>query len=122
MLSPFSLFQRNTKTGKVWYARYFDASGQVIATRSTQIPCTGKKKRKIDAYKQAEIIQQSVQESEIKTLLLPYLESFWQKSSPYVQSKRIAEKKALSSKYLELNLLGIQTHVLPYKPLSFNTY
>ena len=116
MLSPFSLFQRNTKKGKVWYARYFDASGRVIATRSTTIPCTGKKNRKIDAYKQAEIIRQSIEDQGKCPLLIPYLKSFWNESSPYVQSKRIAEKKALSSKYLELNFLGIKTHVLPYEP------
>lgn len=38
--SPFSLYKYSTKSAVIWYARFYDESGKVYATRSTGIPCT----------------------------------------------------------------------------------
>lgn len=118
MRSPFSLYKKNLKSGIYWYARFFNPKTKTYSiTRSTGIPCTGKKGRRIEAYKEAEKIAETIEIDESK-LLLPYLESFWKEDSPYLKSKRIAEKKPVSAYYIELNASGIEKHVKPFKPFA----
>ena len=119
MRSPFSLFKYKTQSGFIWYARFYDQkSGEVIKTKSTGIPCTGKKGKKIEAYKKAELILNELGEENKSPYFIPYLESFWTENSPYVKSKRIVEKKPLSNLYIEINVSVIKNHIKPYKPFQ----
>ncbi|MCK5153249.1 MAG: site-specific integrase [Spirochaetales bacterium] len=119
MRSPFSLFKYKTKTGLIWYARFYNQkSGEVIKTKSTGISCTGKKGRKIEAYKKAELILNELEEKNKSPYFIPYLEAFWTKNSPYVKSKRVVEKNPLSNLYIEINVSVIKNHIKPYKPFQ----
>jgi len=114
MRSPFSLYVKKLKSGPVWYARFYDpATDKYSITRSTGIPCTGKKKRKIEAYKVAEKLSETILDDR-SPLFLSYLTSFWKENSQYMRSKRLVEKKPVSHDYIKLNALGIKKHVLPY--------
>lgn len=113
MASPFSLFQRKTQSGLVWYARFNDQYGKLVVTKSTGIPVVGKKGKRQDAYKKAKEMLDTLHFQNSPSYLA-YLESFWKDGSKYVRSKRIAEKKPLSNYYVQLNAAGIEKHVKPF--------
>lgn len=51
---PFTLYKKETKTGAVWYARFWDETAQRYAvTRSTGVPAEGKKQRRYEAEQAA---------------------------------------------------------------------
>lgn len=113
MRSPFSLFQRKTQSGLVWYARFYDRYGNLVATKSTGIPVIGKKGKRQAAFKKAKEMLDTLH-FQNSLSYLSFLESFWKEGSPYIKSKRIAEKKPLSTYYVQLNAAGIEKHVKPF--------
>lgn len=113
MCSPFSLFQRKTQSGLVWYVRFNDQYGKLAVTKSTGIPVVGKKGKRQDAYKKAKEMLDTLHFQNSPSYLV-FLESFWKDDSKYVKSKRIAEKKPLSNYYVYLNATGIQKYVKPF--------
>ena len=50
MRCPFSLYEKQTKKGLVWYARFWNEKARKYTlTRSTEIYVEGKKKRRSEA-------------------------------------------------------------------------
>ena len=111
--SPFSLYTKQLKSGKVWYARYFNPETNTYdITKSTGVKCVGKKGRKIEAYEWARS-HIPVRELESQKLI-PYLENFWSQDSEYLRMKRVVEKKEFSQSYVKLSADGIRLYVKPY--------
>jgi hypothetical protein len=51
---PFTLYQKETQAGPVWYARFWDETARRYAvTRSTGVPVEGKKQRRYEAEQAA---------------------------------------------------------------------
>ena len=47
---PFTLYQKQTLSGPVWYARFWDEnSSRYAVTRSTGVPVEGKRLRRYEA-------------------------------------------------------------------------
>ena len=93
MRSPFSLYTKKLKSGLFWYVRFYDSTtGKYSITRSTGIPCSGKKGRKIEAHKVAEEILIKMQDEQSPYLLL-YLEEFWTVNSKYARQKKLTERE-----------------------------
>lgn len=116
--SPFSLYAKRLKGGAVWYARFLDpGSGQYTITRSTGIPVTGKKGRKLEAHKAAERMLPDIHPG-TNPPLVEYLLGFWSPGSAYLRHKALVDRKPLSAAYVEINALGIRKWVLPYPPFS----
>ncbi len=54
MRSPFSLYTKKLKSGLVWYVRFYNPqTGKYSISRSTGIPCNGKRGNQVEAYKVA---------------------------------------------------------------------
>lgn len=118
MRSPFSLYEKQLKSGAVWYARFYNSVTQKYSiTRSTGVPCTSKKGRKREAFR---VASEMVEKICLKKtpFFLDFLKSFWKENSSYLKSKRLLEKKPLSTYYVESNRAGIEKHVKPYKQFS----
>ena len=136
MRRPFTLYKENTKSGIVWYARFWDEEAQKYKhSRSTGVFVEGKKERRYEADETAKklyadfIIQKKEAETRafqqstpitppVKTVadtpLIEYLKNFWQPDSQYSNFKRNVEKEALSLGYIQNNHEDIRRHVEPY--------
>ncbi len=113
MRSPFSLYIKKLKTGAFWYARFTHENGDYAGTLSTGIPCTGKKGRKNEAYEVAKKLSENIVVPDAP-YFIDYIEAFWKADSPYVKSKRLAEKKPITNQYIANSASGIRLHVKPF--------
>jgi integrase len=115
--APFSLFTKSNKSGKVWYARFYNLeTGKYDTTKSTGVKCVGKKGRKMEAYEWARNHIPNSEESSPK--LIPFLENFWSANSEYIRSKKVVEKKEFAGYYISSNANGIRLHVKTYPPFK----
>jgi len=136
MRCPFTLYKENTKSGKFWYARFWDEEAQKYKhSRSTGVMVEGKKERRYEAEEAARKLIPEVEASkeakaakatqgtpatQIKeksvadTPLLEYLESFWMPDSQYTNYKWNVEKEPLSLEYIQNSHEDIRRHVASY--------
>ena len=143
MRRPFTLYKENTKTGIVWYARFWDEAAQKYKhSRSTGVFVEGKKERRYEAEeaarklfenfevnKAAETKPTVTQPTETPaqvtpinlkknivadTPLIEYLSNFWTENSEYARFKRDVKNKPLTPYYLEMNHDDIRRHVEPF--------
>jgi hypothetical protein len=93
--APFSLFTKSNKSGKVWYARFYNLeTGKYDTTKSTGVKCVGKKGRKMEAYEWARSYLPKLEEQSPNFLY--FLEKFWSKNSNYLRAKKTCRKKGIS--------------------------
>jgi integrase len=126
MRRPFTLYKEITKSGTIWYARFWDETVQKYnRSRSTGIKVEGKKERKYEAEEVArqlsielealQIANDSAHSNKIANMpLLKYLQDFWTLESEYIRFKRDVEKKPLSHNYIQMNHDDIRRHVEPF--------
>jgi integrase len=110
------LYQEPTKSGMVWYARFFDKEGKYLCARSLGIPVEGKRERRREAEEAAELIAGELKiknEPPDGKLFISYLEAFWSPGSDYIEEQAQVNKTPLSSMYIENNLRQIRLHILP---------
>jgi integrase len=130
MRCPYTLYQKQIKSGPVWYARFWDGS-RYSASRSLDIPVEGVRRRRKEAEaKAAEIAGQFVQQIAVpdpgtppqsvnqETLLIPYLLYFWTPQSAYVREQAAVNKAPLSAMYIANNYRDIKLHVQTYPPFQ----
>ena len=139
MRRPFTLYKEKTKSGMVWYARFWDETAQRYKhSRSTGVPVEGKKERRYEAEKAAEKlvaevtatitaslakvvssqppqpIPVTVTNAVADTPLITYLENFWTPESDYAHFKRDVEKDPLDPYYISMNHDDVRRHVQPF--------
>jgi hypothetical protein len=99
----FTLYKKETKTGPVWYAKYWNETvGQYTVTRSTGIPAEGKRQRRYEAELIARELLLSIHFAPDKTerLLTQYVADFCLPDSAYVKEWAFVKKRPLSVGYV----------------------
>jgi hypothetical protein len=117
MRSPFTLYKEKTKTGLVWYARFWDETSRKYAlSRSLGVPVEGKRERRREAEEAARSMLPGIS-------LIPeapdmpfakYVADFWLPDSPYVRECATVKKKPLSAFYLRVNTANVKLHIEPF--------
>jgi integrase len=115
---PFVLYQKETKTGPVWYARFWDeAARRYAVTRSTGVIAEGKKQRRYEAEQAArEMLPRIRFVPQAEKAFIQYLESFWDADSPYVREAALIKKRPLSAAYIHTNHEDVGRHIAPFPP------
>jgi integrase len=117
---PFTLYQKKTKAGPVWYARFWDeAAWRYAVTRSTGVLVEGKKQRRYEAEQAAREMLPRIRftPAAVKTLI-QYLEEFWASDSPYVREAALVKKRPLSAYYIRMNHEDVRRHIAPFPPFQ----
>jgi hypothetical protein len=93
---PFTLFKTQTKSGPVWYARFWDDVSRRYAARG--LPGFWRKagKRADEAEQAAREMAEGIFPALREKLFSEYLDSFWRTVSPYAREKTLAGKSPLS--------------------------
>jgi integrase len=113
---PFTLYQKQTKTGPVWYARFWDEETRRYAvTRSVGVPAEGKRRRRYEAEEAARVMLPSVRfDPAPDKNFVQYAAEFWTSNSPYARECEAVRKKPLSMQYVKNNHEDIRRHVEPF--------
>jgi integrase len=117
---PFTLYQKKTQTGPVWYARFWDeADKRYAVTRSTGIPVEGKKQRRYEAEQAAREMMPRIRftKAAVKTFI-KYLEDFWTNDSPYIREAALIKKRPLSAYYIHMNHEDVRRHIASFPPFQ----
>lgn len=129
MRRPFTLYKEPTKSGLVWYVRFWDDAAQKYnRSRSTGVLVEGKKERRFEAEEAARRLldelkaekaniapsPQALANVVANTPLVKYLADFWTPNSEYVQYKRDVKNKPLTNAYVEMNHEDVRRHVEPF--------
>ena len=117
---PFTLFKKETKSGAVWYARFWDENAKRYAVaRSTNVLAEGKKQRRFEAEQVArKILPQIKFTPAVSKAFIQYLENFWALDSAYVREAALVKKRPLSAAYIHMNHEDIRRHIKPFKPFG----
>jgi len=114
---PFTLFKKETKSGTVWYARFWDETlRRYAATRSTGIHVEGKKQRRYEAEQAARDMLPVIRfiPSAPEKPFIRYVADFWLPDSPYVRECALVKKKPLSAAYVNLHHEDVRRHIAPF--------
>jgi integrase len=108
---------KGTKTGPVWYARFWDENSRRYAiTRSTGIPAEGKRLRRYDAEQAARKMLPGIQFTPAvpEKSFIQYVADFWLPDSPYARECALVKKKPLASAYIALHHDDVRRHIEPF--------
>jgi hypothetical protein len=117
MRCPFTLYKEKTKSGFVWYARFWDAEVKKYSqSRSTGIPVEGKREHRKKAEDVARTMLSSIRFTHGKPKITEkffarYVEDFWTPESSYVKECAIVKKKPLSAYYVMMHHDDVRRHV-----------
>jgi len=114
---PFTLYKKETKSGLVWYARYWDETTQrYAATRSTGVPAEGKKQRRYEAERAARDMLPMILfvPTAPEKSFVQYVADFWLPDSPYVREWALVKKKPLAAAYVGLHHEDVRRHIEPF--------
>jgi integrase len=116
----FVLYQKETKSGLVWYARYWDeAARRYAVTRSTGVLVGGKKQRRYEAEQTArEMLPRIRFTPPAANTFVQYLENFWTPDSPYVREAALVKKRPLSAYYVNMNREDVRRHIASFPPFQ----
>ena len=113
----FTLFRKKTKSGALWYARFWDESSRRYAvTRSTGVYAEGKKQRRYEAEQAAREILPVIRFAPAapEKSFIRYVADFWLPNSPYVRECALIKKKPLSVEYVKKNHENVRRHIEPF--------
>jgi hypothetical protein len=117
---PFTLYRKETQTGPVWYARFWDETAQRYAiTRSTGIYVEGKKQHRYEAEQAARKMLPGIRfaaqaPDKAGKPFIQYAADFWTADSPYVRECALVKKKPLSAAYVNLHHEDVRRHLEPF--------
>jgi integrase len=114
---PFTLFKKETKSGIVWYVRFWDpATKRYAVTRSTGVIVEGKKQRRYEAEQTAREMLIGIQFIPVapEKPFIQYVADFWLPDSPYVQECALVKKKPLAADYVIMNHENVRRHMEPF--------
>jgi integrase len=115
---PFTLYKKETKSGTVWYVRFWDEAVQrYTVTRSTGVPVEGKKQRRYEAEQAARDMLPGIQFTPAVTekSFIQYIADFWLPDSPYVRECTLVKKKPLAAAYIDLHHEDVRRHIAPFQ-------
>lgn len=98
--APYSLYKKQTKSGVLWYVRFWDEiQKKYTCYRSTGILVEGKREKRIEAEKVAlKMLTDICLETKTPDILFSsYVSEFWTSDSQYVRECAIVRKKPLSA-------------------------
>ena len=110
-------YQKETQTGLVWYARFWDeTSRRYAATRSTCILVEGKKYRRYEAEQAARELLAKIRFTPDKydVPFTQYVADFWLSNSAYVKEQTLIKKRPLSVDYIAMNHASVRRHMEPF--------
>jgi integrase len=114
---PFTLYQKETQAGLVWYARFWDETTRRYAvTRSTGIPVEGKKQRRYETEQAAREMLPHIQFIPVapEKYFIQYVSEFWLTDSVYAKEHSLVEKQPLSVDYVTMNHENVRRHMEPF--------
>jgi hypothetical protein len=114
---PFTLYKKETQTGPVWYARFWDeAARRYAVTRSTGVSVEGKKQRRYEAEQAAREMLPAIRFTPPapEKFFIQYVADFWLPDSPYVRECALVKKKPLSVDYVTMNRENVRRHMEPF--------
>ena len=114
---PFTLYQKETQTGLVWYARFWDEiTRRYAVTRSTGVPVEGKRQRRYEAEQAAREMLPGIRFAPPapEKPFTQYVADFWTMDSPYVRECALVKKKPLSVDYVIMNHENVRRHMEPF--------
>ena len=118
---PFTLYKKETKSGIVWYARFWDeASRRYAVARSTGIHVEGKRQRHYEAEQAARNMMPCINFTAPvpeKSFIL-YVADFWLPGSPYVRECALVKNKPLATAYIDLHHKDVRRHIEPFPPFQ----
>jgi integrase len=119
MRRPFTLYKEQTKSGLVWYVRFWNAEAQKYSqSRSTGVLIVGKQERKREAEDVAREMLASIKPTKSDAngdkLFPQYVADFWLPDSPYVRECATVKKKPLSAIYVKINHEDVRRHIEPF--------
>jgi integrase len=113
--APFSLYQKRTEKGKVWYARFWnDTMGKYTVFRSTRVMVYGKKGRRWRAEESAWAILREISFNVSEKSFIRYLADFWTADSIYARECAAVNKEPLSAYYIKMNRGIVRLHIEPF--------
>jgi integrase len=114
---PFTYFKKETKSGIVWYVRFWDSTAKRYAvTRSTGVFAGGKKQRRYEAEQTARKMLPSIRfkPTALEKPFIQHVADFWLPDSPYVRECALVKKKPLSVDYVIMNHENVRRHIEPF--------
>jgi integrase len=117
---PFTLYQKETQAGPVWYVRFWDETARRYAvTRSTGVPVEGKKQRRYEAEQAARKMLPQIRFTPTAARsFTQYLEEFWTPDSPYIREAALVKKRPISAYYIRMNHEDVRRHIAPFPPFE----
>jgi hypothetical protein len=111
----FSLFKKQTPTGRVWYVKFWNAAaGKYAGHKSLGIAVEGKRERRRESEEAARIILPDIKFSNnTPEKYLDYVENFWTPDSPYCRASHL-KKMPLSLSYIKNNHVEVGRHMRPF--------
>ena len=108
MRAPFCIIEQKTGAGRVYVARFFNAEGRVV--RSKSFP---KARSRTQAARLADaLLREGVIAHTANPNALEYLKDFWTETSDYVKGRALRGIE-LSEAYLKINCYIIGKHIQP---------
>jgi hypothetical protein len=114
---PFTLYQKETQTGLVWYTRFWDETTRRYAVaRSTGVPVGGKRQRRYEAEQAARAMLPGIRFTPPapEKSFTQYVADFWTMDSPYIRECVLVKKKPLSVDYVVMNHENVRRHMEPF--------
>lgn len=122
---PFTLYRKETQTGPIWYARFWDETARRYAvTRSTGIPVEGKRQRRYEAEQAAREMLGNIQfiPAAPEKSFVQYVADFWLPDSPYVREYALVKKRPLAIEYVLINHENVRRHMEPFSGFKDITF
>jgi integrase len=114
---PFVLYLKATRSGAVWYAKFWnEAESKFTVTRSTAIYAEGKKQRRYEAEQAARTMlpEMDFKPPAPEKSFIEYLYGFWSPDSAYVRECALIKKRPLSAYYIRMNHEDVSRHIESY--------
>jgi hypothetical protein len=114
----FSLYVKSLKSGREWYARYWNqAERRYGKVRATGVKVHGKRGRRDMALKAAWDMCDDIAANGGKQTVLQFFAKIWQEDSLYVKEFRLYDKP-LSSSWLRNHAAMLNAHLKTYEPFK----
>jgi len=101
----FTLFKKETRSGAIWYVRFWDKTAQrYTVTRSTGVYVEGKRQRRYEAELAARDMLPNItfKTAAPEKSFTRYVSDFWLPDSQYVRECALVKKKPLSTDYVTI--------------------
>ncbi|MFP3041912.1 tyrosine-type recombinase/integrase [Treponema primitia] len=119
MRAPYVLYREETKSGLIWYVKFWDPAKSCYSScRSLGVPVEGKRERRKEAEEKAAQLFRVEPTIDATAPLVQYVTRFWADGSDYLREKAEVKKTPLSSAYLRNNRDIIRMYLEPWTGFS----